>query len=178
MKYIGLALLTYAAIVLQIGARAGLSIDGVSPDFLLLALSLTICGLHDRSAVVWAAVIGFFADCLATGPLGTTMFAAVTAVYLLRKLIPFRPGTSMRASTAICFLLTWVVRLASTAAAALINGTNFDWLPLLVNTASIAAYTALLFCGLRIVYGVVSRLLIRFGEKTNTVSRGAARGVF
>jgi rod shape-determining protein MreD len=177
MKYIGLALLTYAAIVLQIGARAGLSIDGVSPNFLMLALSLVICCLHDRSAVVAAAVIGFLADCLVAGPLGTTMFAAVIAVYLLRKLFPFRPGTSIRASTAICFLLTWAVRLASTAATALISGTNIDWLPLLTITASIAVYTAVLFCGLRIVYGIVSRLLIRFG-KTDSVSRGAARGSF
>lgn len=177
MKYIGLALLTYAAIVLQIGARAGLSIDGVSPDFLLLALSLTICVLRDRSAVVWAAVIGFLADCLVTGPLGIIMFAAVAAVYLLRILFPFRPESSIRASTAICFLLTWTVRLASTAAAALVSGTDIDGLSLLTITASIAVYTAVLFCGLRIVYGIVSRLLIRFGQ-TDNVSRIAARGVY
>ena len=177
MKYIHLALLTYAAIVLQIGARAGLSIDGISPDFLMLAISLTICGLRDRSAVAWAAGIGFLADCLATGTLGINMFVAVAAVYLLRKLFPFRPHSSIRASTAICFLLTWAVQLASTAAYVLISGTNIDWLNLLTITASIAAYTAVLFCGLRIVSGIFSRLLIRFGM-TDAVSRSAARGVF
>lgn len=175
MIHIGLALMAYVAIVLDVGARSELSLYGVPPQFLLLTLSVAVVCLRDNSAIVWAAVIGFLADCISNGPLGVSMFCSIITVFALRKMLPRRKTYYPPVSVGICAVLSFAVLVSSFAARSLISGQAVDWRSLLAIGASGAGYSAVLFAGLRIFYGGVTRVLLRF-VGADSFRRGAMGG--
>ena len=177
MTHIALVLMTYIGFVLDLGARSELSLNGVSPEFLLLALSVAATCQRDDSAIIWAALIGFLVDCISSGPLGVTMFCSIAAVFVMRKMLPRRKPYYPPVSVGICVVLAFAVLVSSSAARILIVGQAIDWRSLLTLAAGGAGYTAVLFTGLRITYSGVSRVLLRF-VGADSFRRGAMGGRF
>lgn len=175
MMHIVLSLMAYVSLVLDVGAQSELSLYGVPPQFLLLTLSVAVVCLRDNSAILWAAVIGFLADCISSGPLGVSMFCSIIAVFALRKMLPRQKAYYPPMSIGICVVLSFAVLVSSSAARSLISGQSVDWRSLLAIGASGAGYTAALFAGLRICYGGVTRMLWRF-VGADTFRRGAMGG--
>ncbi|MBT4866468.1 MAG: rod shape-determining protein MreD [Planctomycetaceae bacterium] len=175
MKHFALILLAYVGFVLDLGARSELSLNGVSPEFLLLALSVAATCQRDNSAIIWAAVMGFLVDCISSGPLGVTMFCSIVAVFAMRKMLPRRKAYYPPVSVGICAVLAFAVLVSSSAARCLIVGQAVDWRSLLTLAAGGAGYTAVLFTGLRVTYGGVSGVLLRF-VGADPIQRGAMGG--
>ena len=103
------------------------------------------------------------------------MFCSIAAVFAVRKMLPRRKPYYPPISVGICAVLAFVVLVSSSAARSLIVGQAVDWRSLLTLAAGGAGYTAALFTGLRVTYGGVARVLLRF-VGADSFRRGAMGG--
>ena len=174
MKHIIILLLTYVAAVGQTSLRSELTIGAATPDFLWLVLVAIVLSIDGWPAIVWAALVGLLADCIAGGRLGSGMLAVLLVVGVAQTLQQTRSSRSaLMVPLWLCFivfatgLLSWLAQVL--LAEQLVN----NWTAVLQVLLS-ATYTSLLGLASIVCWCLVKSRLFR-SETINVRSAGYRR---
>ena len=167
MKHIGLVILVYSALILQISLRPQIMIGSVGPDFLTLTTAIAAFLLPGRTAIVWSAVIGLLADTLAGGPLGVEMFCAVGVTFAFHTIVVPGNNRSWLSSFLFGFPFIFTLLLTSSAARGLMVGQHIDWAPLTALSAWTSVYSTLLFFVLLWLFAKGRQVLATFKDPSN-----------
>jgi rod shape-determining protein MreD len=85
MKHVVLAVLTYAALVLQVARSRYEFLGAASPDYLLIVAAAALVVARGWPAIVWAALAGLLSDCLTPDRLGPCMLAATATAFVFER---------------------------------------------------------------------------------------------
>ena len=100
-----LAVLTYAALLVDASGVVASSSSHFTPRLLPLMVIAALVLIDSWRAIVWAAVAGLLADALAPGPLGVEMLCATAIAWTIRRMTRLAPGEA-----------AWLIALAGTPA--------------------------------------------------------------
>jgi rod shape-determining protein MreD len=82
MRRLGIAALMLAAVLVQVTWAPRITVAGVFPNLVLVAVIATTWTAGVRSGMAWACVAGVMLDLTAPGPLGPHALALLTGAYL------------------------------------------------------------------------------------------------
>lgn len=170
MKFVAIILMSYLCLALQVAVAPALEVQGVRPQFLLLAIIAAGLMQAGWKSIVGAAIAGFLADCLSGGPLGlaTGLSAVLTAIA--------QPENNRRRPAGVLLLTAGCALLAIPAALDVGDAWNAGRMiepkVLLLHTASTAAFTLLIGVAISAGGMLASRLLPVSASRT---SRSAYR---
>lgn len=153
MKHLGIAILSYLALVLQTGWGERLAIQEMAPEFLLLMLVFVIFCTDGWQTIIWAMVLGGLRDAISVGPLGIDLFSCVFVTSIVGRLLVGRSvGEQNQLSkwntvplsqfVFTAFLSIGGILLFSTALRVLLSEETADAKLLLFLPAAKAAYSA------------------------------------
>lgn len=157
MTQVLLAVLAYAAFVLQLSASRQLAFSFGEPNFLMAALLTALVVARGWPAICWAAVLGLLCDLLTPDRLGVWMFASTLVAFGFEQTIGQgrrSPGANL---AGFSFFAVLIVCCASRIAETLLAGGSFDTADLTA-AAGCTAYSAAIAAGLLICVSAVSRL--------------------
>jgi rod shape-determining protein MreD len=154
--HLGLAALVYIAAAGQAVLAPRLVVAGATPEFLLLAAVAAVLSIRGWSALVWAALIGLIGDCLSDRPPGAGMLAAVIVLLFVQRGLHARPQISPVQFAVICTVGIALIVLIRETIASVVAGHALDAPALLLDSASTAAYAALLGLALRLIWHVTT----------------------
>jgi rod shape-determining protein MreD len=147
MKQLSFALFVFTAFVFQAGLRVPLSIGGVEPDFLALAVVTAAYTLNAWAAVFWAAVAGLLSDGLTSEPLGIGMLIAIITCCVVPQANRERSPRSITSMNLWCFAVVFTIVFATAAVRHMTAGRAGELALLLQGTAGTAAYSTLIATG-------------------------------
>jgi rod shape-determining protein MreD len=152
-------LLTYAALVAQVSLGDSLSIRGVPPDFLALAVVGATFLHRGASAVAWGAMAGLLADCVDSTRLGLHMLFATLLVAFVQSFIGTEWRKSAVAQTWIGFVVVFAMLSGPTVVEMMLNRQTIVFPTILPALAATAVYSAAVGLALRTIWKSVAKLI-------------------
>ncbi len=173
MKSFWLIVLLYFAMVAQGSLASEIVIGTITPDFLLMVLVAAIVLLDGWPAIVWAAMIGLAADCLAPDQLGLGMVAATIAALTAQRLRGDRAVESAVWMTIAMFFIVLGITLGLTLVRVTVTNYRIDWQAIALVASGTAVYSTAIMFAIVIIWRTVKHLLpkCKVNDAANLVNR-------
>ena len=147
LKYFGLCVLVYAALVLETSCAPHMAIGTAAPAFAALAMLTVALSFEGWAAIAAAAIVGLLADCLSDHRLGVGMLAAAVLAYFLQRLRGEQMPSSAFLFAGWGFLTVFGFSLAEMIVESVSAGIVPTPSSLFIQSAGTASYSALIaFC--------------------------------